>query len=492
MTCAAIARPAPRSLVPALAAALLLGGALVLLPPSLRAAEPPASYATVVKKAAPSVVTVSTSKEVARRQPMLPPQFREDPQLRRFFGFGGPGGPGDGDEGPRQRQGGQGSGVVLTADGYILTNHHVVDGANEIKVSLDRAGRPGGAREWTAKLVGSDPKTDIAVLKVEASDLVPIAIGDSDRVEVGDVVLAIGNPFGVGQTVTMGIISARGRGMGITDYEDFLQTDASINPGNSGGALVDAQGRLVGINTAIFSPNGGNLGIGFAVPVNLATQIKDGLVAHGKVVRGFLGLMIQPVSPEIAKAFQLPDTAGALVGDVVEDGPAGKAGIKAGDVVVEFDGKKVEDARALRLKAAATAPGTTVTLTLVRDGKREQVQVTLKDLAEAPGAPGEPAEAATPAKGKVGLALGALDREARRRLGAPESLEGALVNEVAPGSPAEAAGVRPGEVVVEVQRKPVKTPAEARAAIAEAPKETVLRLWSRGGMRYVVVEKKDG
>ena len=262
-----------------------------------------------------------------------------------------------------QAEHGVGSGVIITKDGYILTNNHVVDGANEVKVTLT------DGREFTAKVIGRDPKTDVAVVKIDADNLPVVPMADSDNVKVGDVVLAVGNPFGVGQTVTEGIVSAKNRGnMGIEDYEDFIQTDAAINPGNSGGALVDIDGRLIGINTAILSRSGGNQGVGFAVPSNLARTVMESLIQNGHVTRGYLGVMIQNVTPALAQEFNLKETTGALIGDVVPGGPADKAGFKDGDVVTKFNGQKITDSRQLQLVVAETKPGSKVPVEILRNG----------------------------------------------------------------------------------------------------------------------------
>ncbi len=468
-----------------LVASLLCGG--VALAPGLAAGES-ASWSPTVKKAAPSVVTVFTTKEIKRERmpmfPMFPFPFGDD-EGQPFGPRGGPrrNHPGhEGDPGT-MRQRGLGSGVVVGADGLILTNNHVIAGADDIRVALQR-----GQREYPAKLVGADPKTDLAVLRVEgAKDLVPIAWGDSDRIEIGDQVLAIGNPFGLGQTVTAGIISARGRAVGLTDYEDYLQTDAAINQGNSGGALVDAEGRLIGINTAILSPNGGSLGIGFAVPANLARTIMAALVDKGKVVRGFLGLQIQPVTPEVARAFKLPDNTGALVGDVLSGSPAEKAGVKAGDVVVEFAGKKIEDARQLRLLAAGTAPGTQVKLRLNRDGKDVTVEVTLKELPASIARMGGGEVGAPDQHARLGLAAAPLDEARRARLNVPANIDGLVVLSVVPGSRAAEAGIATDEVLVEAGRKPVRSAEDLAAAVNAANDDLVLRVWDRNGLRYVVV-----
>src|SRR6266436_3064080 len=306
------------------------------------------SFAPVVKRVAPSVVNVFTTKTVRNQYPEMMP-FPDDPFFRRFFGepFGG--------EQPRRqprkfKERSLGSGVIVTKDGYILTNNHVVDGADEVKVSLAK-----DKKEYSAKIAGRDPKTDIAILKIDAKDLPFVTFADSDKIEVGDVVLALGNPFGIGQTVTMGIVSAVGRGgMHIEDYEDFIQTDAAINPGNSGGPLVDAEGRLIGINTAILSRSGGNQGIGFAIPANQARNVMEGLVKDGHVVRSYLGVNIQDLTPALAKEFDLQNTSGVVVSDVVPKSPADKAGFKAGDVITDFNGKPVQDSRHLKMQTSQT------------------------------------------------------------------------------------------------------------------------------------------
>src|SRR5512135_3617368 len=322
----------------------------------------PESLHVAVERATPSVVNIFTSKEVrVRRHPLF-----DDPLFKRFFGDQVP------DE--EQRTKSLGSGVIVSPSGYILTNQHVVEAAEEIEVAL-----PNG-RKLLAKVVGDDPETDLAVLRVDAEGLPAITFGSSDALRVGDVVLAIGNPFGVGQTVTSGIVSATGRGLGIEDYEDFIQTDAPINPGNSGGALVDVEGRLIGINTAIFSRSGGNQGIGFAIPSDLARNVMNSLVKYGHVTRGYLGVMIQDVTPALAKEFKLKDAKGALVGDVVPKGPADKAGLKDGDVVVQFNGKNVTDSRHLKLMVAEAKPDSTVPVKILRDGSSKTIEVTVRQL----------------------------------------------------------------------------------------------------------------
>ncbi len=325
------------------------------------------SFADVVDRVAPAVVSIHSSRRA--RTPRQHPFF-DDPRFREFFGL--PRTPPT--EAPRVE--GLGSGVIVSGDGYILTNHHVIDGAEEITVELS------DHRVYPAKLIGSDPPSDLAVLKVDERNLPVLGMGDSDRARVGDVVLAIGNPLGLDQTVTAGIISAKGRSTGLSDgsFEDFLQTDAPINQGNSGGALISAAGELIGINSQILSPTGGNIGIGFAIPVNMAKNVLDQLVRTGTVHRGSLGVTIQPITSEAIGRLGLQNARGALVNSVVSGGPAERAGVRAGDVITAFNGNGVGDPNSLRNAVAATAPGTQASLTLWRNGREEQVRLTLGEL----------------------------------------------------------------------------------------------------------------
>ena len=452
--------------------------------PLPRAAGSYNSFAPIVKKVAPGVVKIVVMSKAAPNA-TVPEGFGfNDPFWRHFFGdqFG--------QQTPNRRfriprQQGLGSGVIVTKDGYILTNNHVVDNADDVKVTLQ------DGREFTAKIVGRDPKSDIAVVKIDATGLPVVPMADSDKVEVGDVVLAVGNPFGVGQTVTTGIVSATGRGnLGIEDYEDFIQTDAAINPGNSGGALVDAEGRLIGINTAIFSRTGGNQGIGFVIPSDLARNVMDSLIKYGSVTRGYLGVMIQDVTPALAKEFQLKEGTGALVGDVVPKGPADKAGLKDGDVVLDFNGKKVKDSRHLRLTVGETKPGTTVPVKILRDGTAKTLEVTVQQL---PGSE-KLAQNNGPASNDTGTLNGVtvsdLDQQARAELKIPEHVKGAVITEVQPDSPAAEARLKPGDVVEEIDHHPVKN-AEDAVRLTEHPKDkvTLLRIWSNGGSHYVVVDE---
>jgi serine protease Do len=439
------------------------------------------SFAPVIKKAAPSVVNIFTTKTVTQRDMRSHPLFN-DPMFREFFGdqFRPRGGR------ARQEQS-LGSGVIVSTDGYILTSNHVIEGADEVRVQL-----PSG-REFSATVVGGDSATDTAVLKVQSdSELPAMTLANSDNLEVGDIVLAIGNPFSIGQTVTMGIVSATSRGVGIVDYEDFIQTDASINPGNSGGALVDAQGRLVGINTAILSRSGGNQGVGFAIPVNLSRSIMERLIVDGKVTRGFLGVELQPLNNELAEEFGVKDTGGALVAGVQQGTPAAQAGIKPGDLIVEFNGRKVADNRQLRLMVSQTRPKTKSTFKLLRNGKERTVEV---QLAEMPtertlsgmmrrGSP----ELNNSSEVLPGVEIGDLDARARRQFNVPQHVRGPVVTSVDPESPA-AEELNPGDVILEIERNPVATADEALQLSADMnPGKKLLRVWSRGSAKYVFVD----
>lgn len=465
-------------------------------PPKLNVSDQPidrtargASYASVIKRVTPSVVNIFSTRTV-KTQPFLH-QFFDDPRLRRFFGE---------DFDPREQRSqtrkmeGLGSGVIVSEDGYILTNNHVVEGADKdgVKVAL-----ADGKTKYDARVVGSDPRTDVAVLKIEAKKLTAITLADSDKLEVGDVVLAVGNPFGVGQSVSMGIISALGRGgFGITAYEDFIQTDAAINPGNSGGALVDTDGRLIGINQSIVSGSGANAGVGFAIPVNQARTALERIATDGRIARGYLGILPQDLDRGLARLFDVPDQNGALVGDVMPNTPAEKAGLKYGDVIVEVNGKKINDGRHLQLTISQLAPGVKVTVKALRDGKEKTFTVTLAELPEEGVSkdnlgPRNRGELDTDAL--EGVEVTDLDNRTRREMGIPRNVQGVLVTKVDPDSNAAAARLREGDIITEINRQPVQNADEAVRLTRKAEGDEIyLRVWRNdgglSGSRYLSVE----
>jgi len=437
-----------------------------------------ATIADIAEKAAPSVVNVAstrTSKEARGHNPLF-----EDPFFRHFFG------PGFEEPEQRQKKEGLGSGVVVSAEGIVLTNNHVVDGADEIRVTTaDR-------HEYGAEVIGTDAKSDVAVLRLsgDIKALHPLEIGDSSRLRLGDVVLAIGNPFGVGQTITMGIVSAKGRAnVGIAAYEDFIQTDAAINPGNSGGALVDMEGKLVGINTAILSRSGGSMGIGFAIPTNMAKPIMQALLDHGKVVRGWLGVGIQDVDQDLASALGLANVRGVLISDVDEGGPASKAGLRSGDVVTKVNGDEMDSTGEFRNVIAGAGSGATVSLDLIRDGKSLAVKATLGVLPDKESglAASGPANIAG---GLDGLTLDDLGPAVRRHFQIPASVRGGVVvSAVDPGSPAFDSGLRPGDVIVEVNRAPVKDAPAFKMAYAKSTQRVLLKVVREGRTMFIVVKR---
>jgi serine protease Do len=429
-------------------------------------------FSTVVKKVGPSVVTITVENLVDAPDMGSRNPFEGSP-FERFFG------PRNMPRG-RQRQQGMGSGVIVDTHGTILTNNHVVAHADQLKVVLH------DDREFRAKMVGNDPKTDLAVIRIDAKGLQPAAFGDSDALQVGEWVLAIGAPFGLRQTVSAGIVSAVGRGrVGIAEYEDFIQTDAAINPGNSGGPLVDLDGRLVGINTAIASRSGGSQGVGFAIPINMAKSVMDQLVDHGSVVRGYLGVMIADLGEELARSFGYRGKDGVLVQDVSADTPAAKAGLRAGDIIIERDGRKVDDVAGFRNAIAQTKPGTTVKLGLWRDGKRTTLDVRLGTL------PGEETQKADAAEGDLGLGLGLSDLTPNlRQQFAIEAGSGVVVVQVEPGSPADDAGLRPGDVIVQVGVNGVTGADQARRLLAKGGDTVRLRVIREGSGMFVIVSRK--
>jgi serine protease Do len=424
-----------------------------------RDAKAGTGFAPMVKKVAPSVVNISSTS------------IRQRPAFNRFFG----------NPSASRRVESLGSGVIISPDGYILTANHVVDGAVEIEVSV-----AGNKKTFAAKIVGTDPPTDIAVLKIDANNLPAITLGDSDQLEVGDVVVAIGDPFDIGQTVTSGIVSALGRsGLGFNGYENFIQTDAAINPGNSGGALVDAEGRLIGINTAIVSESGGNQGIGFAVPVNMARHDLERLLSGGKVSRGLIGVYPQDITPALAQAFNLPDENGALVGSVTPNFPADKAGIKSGDVITAFNGKKITDAHDLILNVSDTAPGTAATIDLIRDGHSKILSVTLAEIQPTGNnSSGDNSAGSVPANSQTdaldGVTVQDLDAATRADLQVPAAFKGALVADITADSNSADAGVQRGDVILEINRQPVANSASAVKSCKDAKtRQILLKIWRR-------------
>jgi len=429
------------------------------------------AFREIAKTVSPAVVYISTEQTVKSSQTANP--FGDDEFFRRFFGL-----PEDRGE---YKQQGLGSGFIVKPDGYILTNNHVVENADKIKVTLP------DKQEFMAKLVGTDPKTDVAVIKVEGKDLPTVQFGDSNMIQVGDWAVAIGTPFGLSQTVTAGIISASGRNIGIiaNGYESFIQTDAAINPGNSGGPLVNIEGQVIGINTAIFSRSGGYQGIGCAIPINMVKTILDSLITKGKVVRGWLGVVIQDVTPEIAKGFGLKESVGALIGDVLKDGPAEKAGIQRGDVITTFDGAVIDGVTTLRNIVAATEVGKKVKVVVIRNGKEKTLEVTTGEQDAGLQAKGE---GTAETFEKFGLSTQELTPEMAKQLGY-EGLEGVVVSDVEQGSPAGEAGLRRGDLIQEVNRQPIKSLADYNKAMANvSEKDGFLLLVRRGeNTTYVVV-----
>jgi Do/DeqQ family serine protease len=430
------------------------------------------SHADVLARVAPAVVTVRSERRsrAARQHPFL-----DDPMFREFFGdrFGVPEQPGI--------QRGLGSGVIVNAEGHVLTNHHVVDGAEQIQIELT------DGRTLSARLVGSDPPSDLAVLQVTGSPLPALALGNSDQVRVGDVVLAIGNPLGVGQTVTQGIVSAKGRTTGLSDgsFEDFLQTDAAINRGNSGGALINTAGQWIGINSQILSPSGGNIGIGFAIPSNMARVVMDQLVRDGRVRRGQLGVGIQPVTSDLARSLGRSSPGGVIVNEVVPGSAAARAGIQRGDVILSLDGRPVVDSNALRNRVASTRPGSVVTLEIVRDGRPRTVQVTLGEL-RAENAAADPADRSPASGGTLGLTVQPLTDSQARQLGLAGATRGVLVTAVDPLGPGADAGLQPGDVIEQVDRQSVRSASELRSAVQRAGTRPALLLVHRRDRAFFV------
>lgn len=447
-------------------------------PPPVLADGSRTSYADIVDRVAPAVVKV-TSEHRAKPQ--------QGSSLEDLFGL--PQAP-RGGQGPIER--GLGSGVIVSTDGTILTNNHVIEGATKIKIELN------DKRVFDAKVIGTDEPTDLAVIKIEAKELPSLTLGDSDRVRVGDIILAIGNPLGIGQTVTAGIISAKGRRTGLSDgsFEDFLQIDAPINRGNSGGALVSLNGELIGINSQILSPSGGNIGIGFSIPSNMAKSVMEQLLKDGKVKRGRLGVGIQTITEELAKTLDLKENKGVVVNSITPGSAAEKAGIKRGDVITAINGEKIEDGNALRNKVAATAPGTEITLTILRDGKEQQVKATLDEFQPEKaqnegGKEKNPNSGKSTQNGKLGLDLQPLTPDLAKRLDLPADTKGLVVTDIDPEGPAASEGIIKGDVILEINRQEVSTFEEAQAALEKAGERPSLLLISRRGQTvYITVEPK--
>ena len=418
------------------------------------------SYADIVEAAEKEVVSINSTRTVHEK-------VQANPLLRQFFGDVP-------DQDRESKEMGLGSGVIVSPDGFILTNNHVVADADELTVVLS------DGRKFPAKVVGADPKTDIAVVKIDATGLQPVTFADSDKLRVGDVVFAVGNPLGVGETVTMGIVSAKSRNVGILDdvagYEDFIQTDAAINMGNSGGALIDAKGRFVGINSAIVSPSRGNIGIGFAVPVNMAANVMKSLIETGTVSRGFLGVGGDPITPDIAEQVHLPkDTTGVIVTDTIPDSPADKAGVKRGDVILSVNGKAIKDHDELRLIISQMSPGSKVALGVSRDGKPLTLAVTLTQFSERPN------------ELLDGIEVGKLTDDVRRHLGIDSRITGLVVTKVDDKSEYNQ-DLPQGAVVVEINRSPADDLETAKALLH--PGRNLLLVYYQGYQRYVVVTKR--
>ncbi|MFA5072577.1 MAG: DegQ family serine endoprotease [Nitrospirota bacterium] len=428
----------------------------------------------VAETARPAVVNISTTSTVTREENPFGGMFN-DPFFRRFFGdqFD------HRDQKQKFKKSALGSGVIVTEDGYILTNNHVVKEADEIKIVLN------DKREFKGRVVGSDPKTDLAVVKIDAEKLPTVKMGDSGVLKTGDVVVAIGNPFGLSQTITMGIVSAVGRSnVGIADFEDFIQTDAAINPGNSGGALVNAKGELIGINTAIFSTSGGYMGIGFAIPSNMAKSIMDSIIKNGKVIRGWMGVSIQNLTNELAESLGIKDTSGALVSGVEKNSPADQAGIKRGDIITALHGKKIADSSALRNMVSSTTPGTKTDVTLIREGKEKKLAITLGESKEK-SALGK-SDYANVMKGVI---VQELTQDVREKLNIPENIEGVIVTGMSQNSPARSQ-LRIHDVIQEISRHPVQNIKEYDQAVSKIKEKSsaLLLIYRNKGSLYITIK----
>ncbi|SEA40686.1 serine protease Do [Desulfuromusa kysingii] len=442
------------------------------------------AFRSVAKKVSPAVVFIQVEKEVTQQSvtgnPFEGTPFGDE-FMRRFFGQipqqNSP------QQTPKRRASGQGSGFIISADGYIMTNNHVVNDADKISVQLL------DGREFDAKIIGTDPPTDVALIKIDAKEKLPfLPLGNSDLMEVGDWVLAFGNPFGLSHTLTAGIVSAKGRsGIGLNDFENFIQTDAAINPGNSGGPLVNLDGEVVGMNSAIFSRSGGYMGIGFAIPINMAADIQQQLIEHGSVTRGRLGVLIQDLTKELAESFEIDQRDGILIAQVLEDSAADKAGLQQGDVILQLDGSKVDKVATFRNKIAMTRPGTQVEFVVLRDGKKKKIKATIGLLeADENGHP-----ISSDNLPELGMKLQKLTPELAAQFGY-DNADGVLVTAVESGSIAQRAGIQRGNLIEEVNRHQVKTPEEVKAAIKETHKKTVLLLVRQGeANRYLALKLEE-
>jgi serine protease Do len=432
-------------------------------------------FAVAVQKVAPTVVRVVTAQRSS-----TPAEFTSGaPEALQSHVS---------EQMPRIQSGlvtrGLGAGVVVTKDGYIVTTSHLVAGATELKVTLQ------DGRDFNARMIGLDAKTDIAVIKIDARDLPTVSLAESRKVQVGDLVLAFGHPFGVGQTVTHGIVSATDRGgLGIEDYESFIQTDAPINPGNSGGALVDVTGELIGINTAILSKSGGNQGIGFAVPADLVRRVMTDLMTYGFVVRGYVGVEAQDLTPQLAKEFKLTGITGVLIGGVVPRGPAAQAGMQVGDVITRFDGQEVRGCRQLKLSVAEAKPGQTVPVEVRRDGAVRALSVTIRHASSSDLLTKSERSVFEPEAGVFeGVFLGELNAELRQRLSIPREVQGAVVFDLHAYSPAAQGGLRPGDVIQSINRQDVANAGEAVRLLQNTKaRRALLRVWNQAGSHFLLV-----
>ena len=434
------------------------------------------AFSEIARQAMPAVVFIKVEKKIKVETSPFD-FFGQDPFFKHFFGPFFPFQP------PKQyKEKGLGSGFIISQNGYILTNNHVVQGADKITVRLH------DGREFKAKIIGTDPNTDVALIKINADNLPVLPLGDSDKLEVGEWVMAIGNPFGLSYTLTVGVVSAKGRSnVGITDYEDFIQTDAAINPGNSGGPLINIKGEAVGINTAIFTRSGGYMGIGFAIPINMVKSIEKQLIEKGEVTRGYLGVMIQNLTPDLRESFGLKENEGVLISDVIEGSPAEKAGLKRGDVVIQFNGKKVKDVSEFRNMVALTPPGTKVKILVMRNGKRREFKVVLGNLKKATLAVASKSEILK----KLGFSVQNLTKDLAEQFGYSRK-KGVLIDKVIPGSPAYQAALEPGMLILEVNRVPVRNIGEFFKALRKSRKsgKVLLLVYDGEYTRYVILSMK--